>query len=186
MQTSELEELLEGQTETQSLEFKGSCAWEARTFAKDILAMANVRDGGWIVVGVEDGTYKRQGLSEVQIRTFDQETMQDQMAEYADPFVSIQVFTPDDKEGRHYVVIKVRPFDDVPVICKKDGLDLQQGAVYYRGKSRRPESARIRNSYDVRDLIELATVRMMRRKTEIGFTVIPSDKQKLDSELQGL
>jgi predicted HTH transcriptional regulator len=61
MNTQELEQILEGGTETQRIEFKGACDWSVRLLAKDILALSNVRDGGYIVVGVEDETFNRQG-----------------------------------------------------------------------------------------------------------------------------
>jgi predicted HTH transcriptional regulator len=186
MDTKELEEILEGQTETQSIDFKSACNWNVGTFVKDILAMTNVQDGGHIIVGVEDGTFERRGMTQEQVSTYNHDSMKDQLAEYADPHVEIRVFTPKDVRQRQYVVIRVAPFEEVPVICKKDGADVARGSIYYRGKSRRPESARVCSSYDMRDIIKLATVRMMQRKRALGFTVVSSEKEKLDAELGGL
>jgi predicted HTH transcriptional regulator len=186
MNTEELESLLQAQTETPSVEFKGACNWDAAKLAKDILAISIVQDGGTVIIGVDDQTYVRQGVTAAQKSTFALETMKDQMAAYADPHVNFLVEFPIDADGKEYVVIRVFQFEEIPVICRKDGTDTRAGVVYYRNKNRRVESAAVSNSYDMRDIIELATVRMMQRKQRFGYVVGPADKQKLDEELEGL
>jgi predicted HTH transcriptional regulator len=61
--TNELEQWLEGGEETQSFEVKAAGPRNVKLLVKDILAMANVRDGGVILVGVEDKTFVRQDLA---------------------------------------------------------------------------------------------------------------------------
>ena len=63
MNTQELEAILEGGTETQKIEFKGACDWNVRSLAKDILALSNVQDGAYVVIGVEEGSFNRQGIT---------------------------------------------------------------------------------------------------------------------------
>jgi len=186
MDVDELESILEGQAETQTIEFKGACGWDVVRMAKDILALSNVQDGGVIVIGVEDGTYKRQGVDAAQMQTFNVETMRDQMAAYADPHVNFVVEYPADSVGKRYVVIRVRSFEEIPVICRKDSQDTRAGVLYYRNKNRRIESAPISNSYDMRDVIEMATVRMMQRKQRFGYAVPAGAGQKFTEELGGL
>ena len=63
MDVAELESRLQGGTETQNFDIKAAGPWDAQKLAKDVLAMSNVEDGGLILIGVEDGTFARQGLS---------------------------------------------------------------------------------------------------------------------------
>jgi predicted HTH transcriptional regulator len=189
MTTQELEELLEGGAETQRIEFKNPCLWDVEIFAKDILALSNVQDGGYIIIGVEEtksGTFQRKGITDGQRESFKTDIMRDQMAAFADPHTNFNVEFPKDKNGIEYAVIRVFPFEEIPVICNKDSRDTKKAIIYYRNKNRRVESAPVSNSYDMRDIIKLATIRMMQRKIELGFTVEPSVKKKLDEELEGL
>lgn len=186
MTTEELEEKLEAGTETQTTEFKCACDWNVNSLAKDILALSNVRDGGYIIIGVEDGSFVRQGVTTSQKESYKIDIMRDQMTAYADPHVDFSVSFPKDSGGKEYIAIKVFPFRDIPVICRKNNGDVKIGVLYYRNRNRRTESAAVSNSYDMRDIIQLATVKMMQGMTELGLTVDNSTKQKLDKELGGL
>lgn len=185
MNTQELENLLAGAEETDTLEFKGAVAWNRNLFVKDILAMANVIDGGRIVVGVEDGTFVRQGLSAAQIASFDVDEMRDGIAPFADPRVVFRVECVADAAGLNYIVIEVQPFDDVPVICRRDGADVRAGVVYFRSRTRRPESAAVGNASDMRDIVERAAALSARRLRRTGF-VPDADGPDYDAELGGL
>jgi predicted HTH transcriptional regulator len=189
MTTDELESKLEGGTETQTIEFKGACYWDVNTFAKDILAMANVQDGGYIIVGVkelDDNTFQREGITEDQMNSYKIDIMKDQISNYADPYVDFTVEFLKDREGRTYAVIRVFPFEEIPVICKKESHDTKKGVIYYRNRSGRAGSAPVSNSYDMREIIRRAAIKMMQREIEVGFSVEPSIKKKFDEELEGL
>jgi predicted HTH transcriptional regulator len=186
MNTEELEILLEGQSENIILEFKADMAWNVQSLAKDILAMSNMPDGGDIVIGIDDKTNSRQGVSIANIETFNYDIMKDQMSSFADPFVEFNIYFPKDSQDKDYVVIRIKSFREIPIICRRNGTEVRGGVVYYRNTNGRPQSSPISNSNDMRDIIELAAVRMMRRKNKIGFTVLDSDKELLDNELQEL
>ena len=187
MNTEELEQRLDGGHETQTFEIKAAMSWDHKTLAKDILAMSNVRDGGIIVVGVEDGTFARQGVTGDQARTFDEDVMRDQMAMYADPHVDFMVEFPTDRRGLRYVVIRVQSFREIPVVCRKNSNDTKEGAIYYRTTNRRVQSAAVNNSYDMREIITVAAMRTRARLLALG--AVPAGDpfvDALDDELEGL
>lgn len=188
MDLSEFESLVEGSEESQSLDFKTACEWDVKTLAKDILAFSNVQDGGYIVIGFDDKTFKRVGVTETQAKTFDQEKMQDQMANYADPFVTFAVFNDIvDATKLRFVVIRVFEFPEIPVVCKADSKDTSQGKVYYRSRRRRPESEPVSNSFDMRDILDRATVKLMGKRKSQGYTAESVEqKNYYDEELGGL
>lgn len=188
MNTEELELLLEAQTERPNLDFKQDCSWEVTRFAKHLLAMSNLKDGGYIIIGVENTNFQRQGVSQKNLDTFKIDIMRDQMTKYADPFVDFEVYKPKGKDKKDYVAMRILPFKEIPVICRKDdnNAGLKAGVIYYRNSNRRIESAPISNSNDMKDLIQLATIKMMKNMNELGLTIESDDKEKLDQELQGL
>ncbi len=186
--TDELEELLEGADETDALEFKQAMSWDT-SLVKDVLAMANIADGGRIVIGIEDGTFARQGLSAAQLATFQPDQMKDLAGQYADPFVEFSVSKASDRAGKQFVIIAVAPFSLSPVICKKDGgskQELRKGEIYFRSKTRRPCSERISNSSEMRELLDRATVLRMRYLQGLGLQTVPSARYDFDKELDGL
>lgn len=169
MDTEAFEGLVEGATESASLDFKTACNWEVRAIIKDVLAMSNIQDGGRIVFGIEDGTLRRVGLSRDQLESFDEETIQDQVAEYADPYVTLTVSKVSGRDGLKFVVISVSEFEETPTICRKDGGDVKRGAIYYRSRSGRPASKPISNEHDMRDVTDRAVIKLMSKRRGQGY-----------------
>lgn len=97
--------------------------------------------------------------------------MKDQLAKYADPFVEFSVSFPNDSKGVEYCVIRIEPFKEVPVICKIPDTTrgLYAGGIYYRNRNKRVESALVSNSYDMRDIIERAMLKMRHKAKLIGY-----------------
>lgn len=181
MTTQELEQLIEVQTETQNLDFKADMPWSPQDMAKDFIAMANVRDGGTIVIGVNevDESFLGTGVSAVNVKTYSTDIMRDKLGRYMDPLPDFRVFTPLDLQGRKYVVIKISPFKDVPVISKTDIQGKLKGqTIYYRNTNKRVESAPVANSNDLRDIIEAAAVKMMQIRRAAGFTLAEFEQVK--------
>lgn len=186
MTSEELEKHLEGARETPNLEFKAAIPWSRDTFVKDILAMSNVIDGGMIIVGVEDKTFVRQGLSPELITTYDIDVMRDGIAPFADPRAVFDLSIVSDGSGKQYAVISVYPFDDLPVICRRDGADVQAGTIYVRSRDKRPQSARVASSSEMREIVERASVLSARRLKKIGFIPDIAAEYDYDRELEGL
>jgi len=189
MGIEEFERLIEGGTETQKLDFKESCPWNKDSIVKDILAFSNVRGGGCIVIGVrqKDGEFERQGISEKHLKTYKREIILDQLSSYADPRIDIELDPVEDvKNNKKYLIIEVKEFQDIPVICKKDGKEVNKGVIYYRNTDRRPESAPVSNSSDMRDIICLAAIKMRKTYRELGLIPGSTDKDLFDKELEEL
>lgn len=185
MDTEKLETLLGGAEETANVEFKTAVEWSVCLFVKDILGMSNTLDGGQIVVGIEDASFARVGLSDAQILTFDPDIMKDQMRPFADPFVTFRRYIVNDALGLKYVIIDVSSFDEIPVICAKDGHDVHAGSIYFRPRAGRPRSERVSTSADMREIIEASIARRLNSLRKVGL-VSPTTVYNFDEELGGL
>lgn len=187
MNIAELESLLEGGTETQRVDFKESCSWDRDSFSKDILAFSNVRGGGYIIIGIReiDNGIERQGISDEHLETYDCETMLDQLSSFADPRIDIRLDQVEDvNNNKKYLIIIIKEFQDIPVICKREGSETHKGVIYYRNSNRRPESAPISNSSDMRDIIELAAIKMIKKYRELGLTPESSGEELFNNEIE--
>jgi predicted HTH transcriptional regulator len=190
MTTLELEELIEGGNETPRIEYKGPCEWNVNTFAKDILAIANIEDGGRIIIGVaEKGvSYERVGLTEQLVATFNYDTMRDQFASFASPHVKFSVASPQDKNGLQFVVITVNEFDEIPVICIKPSVPAGTKApvIYYRNTDKKVESGPISNYHDLHNLLERSATKIRARWKQLGLYVPDNIEKVFDDELGNL
>ncbi len=195
MKAEDLEELLEAGRETPELDYKASCPWNVATFAKDILAMSNMEDGGNIVIGVEElynGRFNPCGIKPEDKETYNIDTMKDQMGGFADPHADFSLHFSEDKEERHYVVIRVHPFKEVPVICKKSSKDTNVGVMYFRNRDKCVQSAPISNSFDLRTVLERAAFMKMRKlhsaieSADLKVTPKQTVSEILDQEIQDL
>jgi schlafen family protein len=164
-----LRDLLALRSESKNLDHKQSMNWTSATneqkyeLTKDILAMMNTRDGGRIVVGVEDAKYVPVGVSDDDQKSFDPTTLNDFVHKYTDPAASCQVQKLR-VEGKNFVVIDVPEFADVPIICKANAhssstnkLILQGGGLYMR--TEKATSELISSAEEMRDLMSRAMLK---------------------------
>jgi predicted HTH transcriptional regulator len=182
--------------ETQSIEFKRSSDWDSLKphLIQTVLGMANLRDGGIILIGVEqnDSGWVLSGISAAHLASFDVDVATDQVNVYASPHAKITIVSFRE-EGRTFLAIEVHEFSDTPVVCKKNGptgSGLMEGAVYIRPPGVRPQTTRVMRADQMHDLLELAAEKRTRRFLEVarrvGMAPEESHMQRFDEELQGL
>ncbi len=189
--------------EGRALDFKRATAWDElkQGIPKDILAMSNLRDGGIIIIGVEesDNKWNRTGITNEQLNTYNPDEMIDHVNKYASPSMTFDVVTHIDNEGLKYLVIRAHEFEEKPFVCKRNcANEIRQGAFYIRplGKS---ESREVQSADEMQDVLDLAVDKSVRkflqRCERIGMLVrVPKeefegtkeDNNKFDAELEGL
>jgi predicted HTH transcriptional regulator len=166
---SDLDELITGGRERRSLEYKAGQPWDTLKLkiTKTALALANMRGGGHIVIGVAEpskGEFVAEGVPEDEAAKYSQDGVQAFVNIYAEPHLVVEVHKPT-YDGSVFVVIAVQEFATVPVICKQahDGEKLRQGAVYVRA-TRMIETSEVSTAEEMRAIIEVA---VEKRLTEI-------------------
>ncbi len=139
----DIKALIEEKTETPNKDFKEGFVWGKQNkdlrleIIKDIMAMANINDGGKLVIGVKDKTYEHIGLSDKEYDSFDSTPINELLHKYADPVFNCSVYKRR-IDGKKTVVIDVPEFTEVPIVCKKftnstkNKQLLRKGAVYIR------------------------------------------------------
>jgi predicted HTH transcriptional regulator len=98
MELPDLVELVKATGETRNLELKRSVSWEEEEtkfkMTKSIMAMSNIRDGGTIILGVEEKPnhkFDPVGMNASDIDSFSFDNMQDHVNRYAHPYARISV-----------------------------------------------------------------------------------------------
>jgi predicted HTH transcriptional regulator len=181
-------------SEDRNREYKESFPWDKKSHGdtmarvtKTMLAMSNLRDGGHIVIGVEEGTPCRPvGMQDEHRGTFSYDVVADFIQKHANPHIR---FTLDlvNLDGMNFIVIAVSGFDEFPVICRASYGDvLAEGTVYTRPQGGRPRSAPISNYADMRELLDIAVERGVRRFLELRARVGlagPADAELFKQEL---
>jgi hypothetical protein len=190
--------------EERYLEYKRATIWTGNDstkvkVAKAMMAMANLANGGVVVIGMQEttrGVWTPETMTAQQVASFTQDDVAQWVNDYATPAVQFSV-TPFTLNGNQFVIIQVQVFDASPVICRKQkvagGEVLEPGAIYYRS-NRKIESAPISTDEDSRELIGLAVgkgiARHVNRLHELRLipTEIPRqrDRQQYETERAGL
>jgi predicted HTH transcriptional regulator len=153
--------------ETAGVEFKGPGSRTLKALlakvVRAVLGMANRRDGGRVIVGVEESgnALIPRGLESDDLATWEQESVTGALAAYADPYVEVHTEFLE-YTGNKFVIIAVEEFREVPVLCKKAfEPTLRDGACYVRRRGR-IETSEIPTQAEMRELLELATEKRLR------------------------
>ena len=196
MDELQLEHLVKLGREERYLEYKSAAVWDDLwpQVIKCCLAMANKKDGGFLVVGVKDrkGRHELVGLDRDQFNTYNADTIRDKVDAHAEPYLEIDVHTPE-IDGMRFVVIKIHEFSETPVVCKKKverqgKTYVEAGQMLTRTLGRRPESAPVIRVADLRDIIDLALVKTATRcqSIELASKASQEDVGRYQEQLGGL
>lgn len=161
--------------EPRGLEFKGARPRTDRLFfarvARACLGLANRRDGGRIIIGVDEqgGVLTPVGLSDADLATWRYDDVAAALASYADPALTFDLYTRE-YQGTQFVVLEVQEFDELPILCKLTYQEpppgrqviLRAGACYVRSR-RKPETSEIPTQTEMRELLDLAIEKGVRR-----------------------
>lgn len=212
MTTANLDRLLQEAPERRDLELKApgpldnKSGFSARA-VRAIMGLSNLRDGGFLVVGVRerDTGYDlaREGLAPEHLATWSTDHLAMIANNHAEPSVHAEV-THATLEDRKFVVVHVSPFRETPTICKKPwkaggSLILREGAIYVRSL-RKVETSEVSTSEDMRALVQLAVEKQLGEYVEtaaragVGFTSTPSaesadvdpDAERFAAELEDI
>jgi Putative DNA-binding domain len=164
------------------LDFKESQPWQELRWRllKTIMGMANLRDGGLILVGVAERgtTWDLTGIEPGHLGAFDYDDIIDQLSKYASPHVSVDIAVHDHDDGKRYLAFHVHQFSDSPVVCRNNSPDdvrpkdrLAAGEVYVRPTTGKPQTVKVTDAAHLHDLLELAAEFRARRMLEIGKRV---------------
>lgn len=183
--------LLDVQAESRSLDYKQPMSFgpDKRSkgeMVKCIMAFANSRDGGYILVGVEERAdgFIPVGLSDEQSRSFDPTDLGDFARNYCSPLPSIrsQAVVID---GLILRLITIDEFDSEPIVCTKDLHDdqgrlvLRAAAFYIRTEDAKCEE--VRSSDEMREVLQLAVRKQgdafLRQARAIFGGVTPAESQ---------
>lgn len=195
MTEEEFAEIIARGREQSSVEFKGPGFRTDRHLSAKVtraaLGMANRRDGGLVIVGIEevDIGLNLKGLTHQEVATWRHDDIADGFASYADPSIEFDTEQVIYQE-KTFIVISVEEFREVPVLCKRSynkarDLILRDGACYIRPR-RKPETIEVSTYADMRDLIDLATDKSLRRfiaRAQSAGIPVTSQNARTDEDL---
>jgi predicted HTH transcriptional regulator len=208
----EFEALIERGHETNGVEFKGPGLRSEKAFlakvARAVLGMANRRDGGLVILGVNDNG-EMIGLNDEQLKEWQNfDVVSEAINHYADPNIEFDLEAIS-SNGKHSIILHVYEFTEIPILCRSDfqfsdkekSSDkktqiLRKGGLYVRSRHK-PETAEVRSEQELRELLELAVDKGLRKFVERARNagLYPSsppplpprtDKERYDEQLEDL
>lgn len=184
MPTEEFRLLVEAGHETRHIEFKQPFRWNddnsvylREKVIKAILGFSNTKDGGNIVIGItEDFDHHPQlvGLSGEEIQSFSYESIKGQIDSFGTSIISFEIKEAEDK-NKHFIVINVSDFEELPIICKKDSQTkdvMRRGDIYCRLLSGNISTDKATEK-EMREIIEMATDKGDRKLNARGRICCP-------------
>ena len=203
--------ILESPNESRSIEFKPSVPWpskidgiqqnnKAQEIIKSVLAMSNTRDGGKIILGLENNEehnkYILKGVTPTDLATYDQDLIFEHIRNFGEPEPKFQILNIE-YNSMSFIVFAVQSFIFSPIICKNNRNlnQLESSTIYIR--TDKPETKRITDPAEMREVIDLAiekelnlfSIRMQKFfKTMSGARVLKNhkDQDEFEKELKDI
>ena len=172
---ADVEAILAQDRETRNLEVKGpGPRTEAHLIGRvtrAAMAMGNLRDGGQIVIGIDNNTLAtmQPGLHPNQLASWlSYDDLAQKMAEYSEPPVRFDSHSEQLTSGANVVILDVHEFDYSPHVCKRQ-LDspgggapiLRRGGLYVRSR-RMPQSIEVSTELEMREVLDLGMEKRLR------------------------
>ena len=192
-----IRELIAIGNENRNLDYKGPFSWTAAekdeqiAIVKDVLAFANTRDGGLILVGINDKTGALDGLTDEQSSSFEQTRFNDFVQEYTEPKHSCFIYHRQ-IDGKKIVAIEIPEFSDIPILCKRtvqSTTNPKKILLRKAGLYKRTDKATSELVEDASEMRELLNRGLLRRQDELltamNRILRPnSESQSVESESQ--
>ncbi len=162
LSNEEVAALLDSGYELRSVEFKGPGTTANVDFvakvARAALAMANQRDGGFVIIGVDEDDDVRSGLTADQLTEWmDYDNVSDKLNRYADPPMRLDRAHRQLPDGRDVVVLQIAEFDDIPILAARDYERVIRRGELFTRSFRKPESSARHTQNELRAVLDLAT-----------------------------
>lgn len=178
MTEQEIRNLLAQKSETANLDYKEGFVWtkdnrdKKYELVRDLMALANTKDGGKILFGVRNADFEFVGVAEDIYKSIDPNNVVQMLHDKASPKINCSI-SKQEIDGKKLVVFDVAEFEDVPVICtdtvkSEDNarMILRKGALYFRTTAAATEE--ISSAEEMRNLVSRA---MTRRGDELLRTI---------------
>jgi predicted HTH transcriptional regulator len=153
--------------ESRSLDYKSAIVFDLGALdgakaLKHIVAMGNSRDGGYLLIGVNDQTHNPEPLDQAQLDTWDQTRVVQALARHSAPPPVIEIHRGRLESGETLVAIRVQEFGDQPTVCTRDlrvgdVVVMREGALYIRTDA--AQSKQITSEPELRELLGRAYIR---------------------------
>lgn len=160
MNDLELNDLIINRSENKNIDFKVSIPIlkvEKINIYKDIIAMANTKNGWFLILWIDDNWNPVKIENEI-FENFDTTSFNNWLESYITPKFSVTIRKPKYKEF-DIIIIEIPEFKEEPIICKKQFNDinkhnkviLKDWAIYIRND--KCESVEINDNYLMRELL---------------------------------
>ncbi len=134
--------------------------------AKHVIGLSNRKDGGDLLIGVDDATFSAIGLTQADASTWDAAKITSSLSSYSAPSPVVQVVLGRLADGKLLVAVHVVPFAEQPLVCTKslkenDKWVVRAGALYIRTEG--TETKEITTESEMRELLDRAYIKKSER-----------------------